>query len=115
ELIARGYRISDAIDWTIKGINRTIPAVDEQKINIMKNFEKNDGKSIKIDNKKYQIRSLSDNNNKIDTYQLKSEDSILYFRPSGTGPDVRFYIFGKRETHLEEIRKIMEFVKEKYS
>jgi len=115
ELIARGYRISDAIDWTIKGINRTIPAVDVEKIKIMKNFEKNDGKSIKIDNKEYQIRSLSDNNNKIDTYQLKSEDSILYFRPSGTGPDVRFYIFGKRETHLEEIRKIMEFVKEKYS
>ena len=110
ELIARGYRISDAIDWTIKGINRTIPAVDEQKINIMKNFEKNDGKSIKIDNKKYQIKSLSDNNNKIDTYRLKSEDSILYFRPSGTGPDVRFYIFGKRETHLEEIKRVMEFV-----
>jgi len=115
ELIVRGYRISDAIDWTIKGINRTIPAVDVEKIKIMKNFEKYDGKSLKLDNKEYQIRSLSDNNNKIDTYQLKSEDSILYFRPSGTGPDVRFYIFGKRETHLEEIIKVMEFVKEKFS
>jgi len=28
ELIARGHEISKSIDWSIKGINRTIPAVD---------------------------------------------------------------------------------------
>jgi len=110
ELICRGYVISKAIDWTIKGINRTIPAVDEEKIRIMKNFEKNDGKEIKIDEKVYEIHALSDNNNLIDIYQLKSDNSTLYFRPSGTGPEVRFYIFGKVETHLEEIHKVMEFI-----
>ena len=114
ELICRGYVISKAIDWTIKGINRTIPAVDEEKIRIMKNFEKNDGKEITIDEKVYEIHALSDNNSLIDIYQLKSENSTLYFRPSGTGPEVRFYIFGKVETHLEEINKVMEYIGNNY-
>ncbi|MHA1343413.1 MAG: hypothetical protein ACTSQG_05470, partial [Promethearchaeota archaeon] len=67
-----------------------------------------------IGNKKYEVQALSDNNGIIDLYQLKSEDSKLYFRPSGTGPDVRFYIFGKRETHLEEIKRVQEYVKNNY-
>ncbi len=114
ELICRGYIISESIDWSVKGINLTIPAVDEKKIRIMKNFAKNDGKKIKIKNKEYEIRALSDNNNMIDIYQLKSENSTLFFRPSGTGPDVRFYIFGKVGTHLDEIKRVQEYVKENY-
>ena len=114
ELICRGYIISEAIDWTLKGINRTIPAVDEEKIKIMKNFEKNDGKTIMIAEKDYIIQAFSDNNQLIDLYQLKSENSTLYFRPSGTGPNVRFYIFGKVETHLGEIKKVQNFIKENY-
>lgn len=115
ELICRGYIISEAIDWSLKGINRTIPAVDKEKIKIMRNFEKNDGKTIKIAAKDYAIQALSDNNNLIDIYQLKSENSTLFFRPSGTGPDVRFYIFGKVETHLDEIKKVQAYVRENYA
>jgi len=115
ELICRGHIISESIDWTIKGINRTIHAVDEEKVKIMKNFEVNDGKKIKINEKDYEVHTLSDNNNMIDLYQLKSKDSTLYFRPSGTGPDVRFYIFGKVETHLDEIKKVQNYVKENYA
>jgi len=114
ELICRGYIISEAIDWTLKGINRTIPAVDEEKIKIMKNFEKNDGKTIRIAEKDYIIQAFSDNNQLIDLYQLKSENSTLYFRPSGTGPNVRFYIFGKVETHLGEIKNVQNYIKENY-
>jgi phosphomannomutase len=114
ELICRGFVISESIDWSIKGINRTIPAIDKEKIKIMKRFKKNDGKIIPIGKKDYRISALSDNNKMIDIYQLKSENSTLYFRPSGTGPDVRFYIFGKVETHLEEIQTVMEFVNKKY-
>jgi len=114
ELICRGYIISEAIDWTLKGINRTITAIDEDKIKIMKNFEKNEGKTITIAEKDYIIQTLSDNNNLIDIYQLKSNNSTLYFRPSGTGPDVRFYIFGKVETHLDEIKKVQTYIKENY-
>ncbi len=114
ELICRGYVISESIDWTIKGINRTISAVDEEKIRIMKNFEKNDGKIVKINDKDYKVHALSDNNNMIDIFQLKSENSTLYFRPSGTGPDVRFYIFGKVETHLDEIEKVQNYVRDNY-
>ncbi|MEE9378558.1 MAG: hypothetical protein V3V33_11060 [Candidatus Lokiarchaeia archaeon] len=115
ELICRGHIISESIDWTIKGINRTIPAVDEEKIKIMKNFVVNNGKKIIIDEKDYEIHALSDNNNMIDLYQLKSKNSTLYFRPSGTGPDVRFYIFGKVETHLDEIKSVQNYVKENYA
>ncbi|KKN29164.1 hypothetical protein LCGC14_0846950 [marine sediment metagenome] len=114
ELICRGHVISESIDWTIKGINRTIPAVDEEKVKIMTNFEKNDNSNININNKEYQVRALSDNTGKLDIYQLKSKDSTLYFRPSGTGPDVRFYIFGKRDSYLEEIHKVMEYINLNY-
>ncbi|MFX1454373.1 MAG: hypothetical protein ACFFDB_03275 [Promethearchaeota archaeon] len=114
ELICRGYNISESIDWSIKGINRTISATDKEKIKIMNDFEKNDSKIIPIGGKDYKISALSDNNNMIDIYQLKSENSTLYFRPSGTGPEVRFYIFGKFETHLEEIKKVMDYVDKHY-
>lgn len=114
ELICRGFIISEAIDWALKGINRTIPAIDEEKIKIMKNFEKNNGKTIKIAEKDYNIQALSDNNKLIDIYQLKSENSTLFFRPSGTGPNVRFYIFGKVETHLDEIKRVQNYVKKNY-
>ncbi|MHA1689294.1 MAG: hypothetical protein ACTSYC_09470 [Promethearchaeota archaeon] len=115
ELIYRGYYISESIDWTVKGINRTIAANDEEKIKIMENFKKNDGNLITIGNKQYQVQSLSDNSDNVDIYQLKSNNSILYFRPSGTGPEVRFYIFGDKETYLEEIKTVQRHVKENYS
>lgn len=114
ELICRGHVISESIDWSIVGINRTIPAVDREKIKLMKNFEVNDGKRINITNNEYEIHALSDNNNMIDIYQLKSADSTLYFRASGTGPDVRFYIFGERETYEKEIKTVMNYIKENY-
>ena len=60
------------------------------------------------------INALSDNEHIVDIFQLKSSNSTLYFRPSGTGPDVRFYIFGKRETHLDEITNVMEFINKNY-
>jgi phosphomannomutase len=114
ELLCRGYLISESIDWSIKGINRTIHATDKEKVKIIKNFEKNDGKSITIKEKKYVVNALSDNNGMIDIFELKSENSTLYFRPSGTGPNIRFYIFGKKETHLKEILTVMEFVNQNY-
>ena len=115
ELISRGHIISESIDWSIKGINRTIPADDAEKVKIMKNFEANDGKSIQIDEKNYKVQALSDNSGFVDIFQLKSGDSTLYFRPSGTGPEVRFYIFGKRETHLNEIKTVQKYIKNNYS
>jgi phosphomannomutase len=115
ELIARGHIIPKSIDWSIKGINRTIAAVDTEKIKIMKNFAKNDKKMLSINEKQYKVSALSDNTNKIDIFQLKSNNSTLYFRPSGTGPEVRFYIFGDRETHLEELKVVQDYIKNHYS
>ena len=114
ELISRGFNISDSIDWSIKGINRTTHAIDEEKVRLMTNFLINDNQIIRIDDKNYHVNALTDNTGKIDIYQLKSNDSTLFFRPSGTGPDVRFYIFGKRETHLEEINKVMDYIGKKF-
>ena len=115
ELLARGHEISKSIDWSIKGINRTIPAVDKEKVKIMKNFAKNDNTTITINNKDYKVSALSDNVNNIDIFQLKSSNSTLYFRPSGTGPEVRFYIFGDRETHSEELKTVQDFIKSNYA
>ncbi|MHA1913374.1 MAG: hypothetical protein ACW986_12950 [Promethearchaeota archaeon] len=114
ELLCRGHKISESIDWSIKGINRTIHAIDKEKIRILKNFEKNNGKLIQIKGKEYKIHALSDNSGMVDIFQLKSKNSTLYFRPSGTGPDVRFYIFGKKETHLEEITNVMDLINRNY-
>ncbi|TXT61677.1 MAG: hypothetical protein BAJALOKI3v1_760016 [Promethearchaeota archaeon] len=114
ELLSRGYIIKNAIDWSIKGINQTIEATDREKLAIMENFEKEDGKDIAIGEKTYHITALYDNNENIEIYKLKSEDSTLYFRPSGTGPEVRFYIFGDRDTYLEEIKKVKKYVKKHY-
>ena len=55
ELICRGYKISEAIDWSVVGMNRTILASDDEKVKIMKNFKAKMGKKIKI-NKKYYDR-----------------------------------------------------------
>ncbi|MFX1477607.1 MAG: hypothetical protein ACFFCI_05715 [Promethearchaeota archaeon] len=114
ELICRGHIISESIDWSIKGINRTIPAVDKEKIRIMQNFKQHNNKTVEIEGKEYMVHALSDNLDNIDIYQLKSKDSTLYFRPSGTGPEVRFYIFGKVETYLDEIIKVQNYVKKNY-
>ena len=51
----------------------------------------------------------------IDIYKLKRDEATLYFRASGTGPDMRFYIFGKRESHLEEIKNVQTYIKENYT
>jgi phosphomannomutase len=115
ELLARGHEIPKSIDWSIKGINRTIPAADKEKIKIMKNFAKNDKKTISINDKEYKVSALSDNINNIDIFQLKSKNSTLYFRPSGTGPEVRFYIFGDRATHLDELKTVQTYIKSNYS
>ncbi|MBY9005540.1 MAG: hypothetical protein KGD63_02175 [Candidatus Lokiarchaeota archaeon] len=115
ELICRGYEISKSIDWSIKGINQTISAKDEEKVKIMQNFKINDGKSVEINNKSYKITALKDNSDKVDIYEIKSDNSIIYFRPSGTGPDVRFYIFGHRDTHLAEIEEVKNYVKDNFA
>jgi len=115
ELIARGHKISKSIDWSIKGINRTTPAIDKEKIKIMNNFAKNDNRTVLIKDKEYKVNVLSDNINNIDIFQLKSKNSTLYFRPSGTGPELRFYIFGDRETHLEELKAVQDYIKLHYS
>ena len=96
------------------GINRTISATDQEKIKIMKNFKKNDKETVVVGDHEYMVNSLSDNNNMIDIYQLKRDEATLYFRPSGTGPDVRFYIFGKRESYLKEIKNVQTYIKDNY-
>jgi phosphomannomutase len=114
ELLYRGFKIPEAIDWSIKGINQTISATDKQKVKLMKDFLENDGKTIDIGDKRYNIKALSDNNEEIEIYQLKSNKSTLYFRPSGTGMEVRFYIFADRDVYQEEIEEVQEFVKKNY-
>jgi phosphomannomutase len=114
ELLCRGHIISKSIDWSIKGINQTVSASEKEKIKIMKNFEKENGNTITIGPKDYLVKALSNNKNKIKIYQLKSSDSTLYFRPSGTSPKVRFYIFGDRDSYLEEIKRVKTYIKQKY-
>ena len=97
-----------SIDETSNQVIKTIEDVNRYKNEFLDDLHQ------ELDDKEYEIQALSDNNNMIDIYQLKSENSTLYFRPSGTGPEVRFYIFGKVETHLGEIKRVQKYIQENY-
>ena len=46
----------------------------------------------------------------IKTIHLKSETTDLYIRPSGTGPNIKIYIYGPQETYLEEMDRVGEYL-----
>ncbi len=82
----------------------TISATDLQKIQYIDNLTSLIGKNITIDEFSYSVNSFSDMDNKIDVVYLQSETSVLFIRPSGTGPNIRVYIFGPPDTY--ELRVI---------
>ncbi|MHA1897905.1 MAG: hypothetical protein ACTSU2_10965, partial [Promethearchaeota archaeon] len=109
-LLEEGYNFLKYIDVSIKSSRVTIHANDEQKIGYINYFEKILGKSIDIGNYKYQIGNFSDMNGKTKIIYLKSESSTLYIRPSGTGPNIRIYIFGASESYEEELNAVKKYV-----
>ncbi|MHA1562675.1 MAG: hypothetical protein ACTSPA_11170 [Promethearchaeota archaeon] len=65
------------------------------------------GQIFIVKDQEYKIGTFEEINGKIAIIHLWNNKSHIYFRPSGTGPGVRIYIFGPKdsiESELEEIR-----------
>ncbi len=110
-LIESGYNLMDFIDQSLKAERKYIKATDEEKIKYMQFLSKRSGKKIKISDKfSYTIGNFSDMLNNIKTIHLKSKTTDLYIRPSGTGPNIKIYIYGPQETYLEEINDVGDYM-----
>jgi hypothetical protein len=90
----------------------TISATDLQKIQYIDNLKSLIGKSISIDGFTYAVNSFSDMKEKVDVVYLQSETSVLFVRPSGTGPNIRIYVFGPQNSFEQELSSVVNYVKQ---
>ena len=93
------------------GENTTINASDEEKIKYMEFLDSRVGKNITIAGIEYKIGAFLDVSGNISDIYLTSNTTKLYIRPSGTGPAIKIYVFGPRETYLTEMKNVAEFMK----
>ncbi len=110
ELIERGYDLVEAVDTSIIGSRMEIDANDERKREVMRILEKYAGTTITIGNKDYNVVDYRDNSGMLDIIAFVSRDSISFARPSGTGNNIRIYIFGNKSTTKDEIKNIAGFI-----
>lgn len=110
-ILEMGIDLIDYIDENIKASRTTIEASDEEKIKYVNYFSQRTGSQIAINEVIYNIGAFSDNSGEISIIYLKSKDSMLYVRPSGTGPEIRIYIFGNKNTYEKELKVVAQFLK----
>jgi len=106
-LIEMGYDLSEFVDQQILGSRTMISGDDKRKMKIVKSFVDMKGQIFIVKDQEYKIGTFEEINGKIAIIHLWNNKSHIYFRPSGTGPGVRIYIFGPKdstESELEEIR-----------
>ena len=106
-LIEMGYNLSDFVDQHIIGSRTMIPGDDKRKMKIVQSFVEMKEQTFEVKNLEYKIGTFEEINGKIAIIHLWNDKSNIYFRPSGTGPGVRIYIFGSEdsaESELEAIR-----------
>ena len=110
-LIEMGYDLSEFVDKQILGSRTMISGDDKRKMKIIQNFVDMEGQTFDVRDQEYKISTFEEINGKIAIIHLWNDKSHIYFRPSGTGPGVRIYIFGPKdstESELEEIRLKIE-------
>ena len=90
----------------------TISATDLQKIQYIDNLKSLIGKNISIEEFNYSVNSFSDMKDKVDVVYLQSKTSVLFVRPSGTGPNIRIYIFGPQNSFEQELSAVVKYVKQ---
>lgn len=113
-LIYQGFDLENAVDSSILGLRTKIPADDKQKIAIVKHFSTKVGQSLKVEKFSYTINTFEQVAGETAIIHLHSSNSDLYFRPSGTGPGVRIYIFGDKFTAEEELKTVENYLLDKF-
>ncbi len=89
-------------------------ADDHEKVKIMGNFKNYIGKTLTIGGRMYQVGSFQDNEGAIEVISLTQDKTTIYFRPSGTGPNIRIYVFGPQATAQEELTKVTNDINTKF-
>ncbi|HMF32168.1 MAG TPA: hypothetical protein VKK79_12170 [Candidatus Lokiarchaeia archaeon] len=114
ELVERGIDLFAQIDRSIISTRTVIDANDQEKVTIMGNFKSLVGKSVKIGGVDYKVASFKDNEGEVEVISLSRGKTTIYFRPSGTGPNIRIYVFGPQETAEEELTKVTNEINTKF-
>lgn len=114
ELINRGYDLSEYIDQSIVSYRDEIHASDREKLAIMDQFTDLVGKELAFGEYHYKVFSFTENTGKLEIIGLRSDHSVLYFRPSGTGPLIRIYIFGDKARYRDEIETVQRGIDERF-
>ena len=108
-LIELGYNFHDYLDSNIEGTRAMIQADDARKLRIVQHFTSQLGQTFPVGDVLFQISSFEQINGTTAIIHLFNTETHtdVYFRPSGTGPGVRIYIFGpksKISTYLSLIQ-----------
>ncbi len=109
-LIEKGYDLNKAIDQNIIGTRTKIKAEDKKKVKILETFSKKTGEDIKIENYQYKISTFEQIGGKTAVIHFGSGDTDIYFRPSGTGPVVRIYVYGPKDNAIEQMNKVKDHI-----
>ncbi|MHA1794654.1 MAG: hypothetical protein ACTSUK_00955 [Promethearchaeota archaeon] len=97
-LIEKGYFLKNYLDLSIGGTRSMIKADDKLKLQIVEHFSSKDGAIYNVNGQSFEIGNFSEVNGRIAIIYLRNNTTEIYFRPSGTGPGVRIYIFGPQES-----------------
>ena len=109
-LVAKGFDLINAIDLSILASRTAIKANDHRKLQILNFFTKLEKQEINIGKTKYMVSTFETVAGEKSVIHLQSNKSNLFIRPSGTGPEVRIYIFGPKETAEIELQQVKEYV-----
>lgn len=113
-LVKMKYSLPEWVDQSILGTRTVIDADDKKKVEIINYFAERKGTEYEIKGRKYKIGTFETLEKEIDIILLKDKETEIYFRPSGTGPNVRIYIFGKKETYKQQLDDVKVYLEEKF-
>lgn len=111
-LIEMGYDLANSVDRSIIGTRTTLKADDAKKMKIVNYFAGLKGQRIEIGDYSYNIDNFEQVDGKVDIILLKSATTEIYFRPSGTGPEVRIYVFGPDSSAQKELEMALAKIDE---
>lgn len=113
-LLAKGYDLKSEITQDIAGTRKMIDADDKKKVSIIKTFAELEGQSFMVGRNDYIIKTFQKGNGEIAIVYLISKKIKVYFRPSGTGPGVRVYIFGPKDEIDAELDQIIQKINDMF-
>ena len=113
-LIEQGYCLTDWIDQEIVGTRTMLDATDARKVQIVTTFATMQGQQFVAGDEVYSIDTFEQVNGEIAIIHIHNAHSTVFFRPSGTGPGVRIYIFGRKSTVDQELLAIKQKLAEMF-